>query len=416
MESSMELDYSTWHEHDIFLSEEHRALRRTLRDFTEKEVAPHIRENDREQKFDANILKRMGELGVLGICLPVKYGGAGMDYLALAVACEELERMDTSLRVVMSVHVGLNSLALFQWGTEEQKQKYLVPQARGIKYAAYGLTEPNAGTDAAGIQTTAQRDGDDYILDGEKVWISLADVADHFLIIAYTDKSKKHHGMSAFIVEREFKGVSTGSYHGKLGVRAGNTGNVVLQGARVPKENMLGREGEGFKIAMSALDNGRYTVAAGATGLIEASLDASLKYCHARETFGVPIGEHQLVKQMLANMVQRLDAARLLVYRAGWMKNRGIRNTRQVAQAKWFATDASFASAADAIQIHGAYGYSDEYPVERFMRNAKGAMIYEGTSQLQQLIQADYALGLREDKPLRCELPAYDARVWGESG
>jgi len=410
----MELDYSTWQEHDIFLSEEHRALRRTLRDFTEKDVAPHIRDNDREQKFDPNILKRMGELGVLGICLPVKYGGAGMDYLALAVACEELERMDTSLRVVMSVHVGLNSLALFQWGTEEQKQKYLVPQARGIKYAAYGLTEPNAGTDAAGIQTTARREGDEYILDGEKVWISLADVADHFLIIAYTDRAKKHRGMSAFIVERGFKGVTTGSYHGKLGVRAGNTGNVVLDGVRVPKENMLGREGEGFKIAMSALDNGRFTVAAGATGLIEASLEASLKYCHARKTFGVLIGEHQLVKQMLANMMQRLDAARLLVYRAGWMKNRGIRNTRQVAQAKWFATDASFASAADAIQLHGAYGYSDEYPVERFMRNAKGAMIYEGTSQLQQLIQADYALGLREDKSLRCELPAYDPNVWGE--
>ena len=178
---------------------------------------------------------------------------------------------------------------------------------------------------------------------------------------------------------------------------------------------MLGREGEGFKIAMSALDNGRFTVAAGATGLIQASLEASVKYCHARKTFGVPIAEHQLVKQLISNMVQRLDAARLLVYRAGWLKNRGMRNTRQTALAKWFATDASFTSAADAVQIHGAYGYSDEYPVERFMRNAKGAMIYEGTSQLQQLIQADYALGFREDKPLRCELPAYDPRVWQEA-
>ncbi len=411
----MNVDFSTQPEHDILLNEEHRALRQMVREFSETEVSPHIQENDREQKFDSRILRRMGELGLLGICLPSRYGGAGMDYLALAVACEELERVDTSLRVVMSVHVGLNSLAVFQWGTEDQKRKYLVPQARGERYAAYGLTEPNAGTDVAGIQMTARRDGDDYILDGEKVWISLADIADHFLIIAYTDKSKKHHGMSAFIVERGFKGVSTGTYHGKLGVRAGNTGNVVLEGVRVPKENMLGREGEGFKIAMSALDNGRFTVAAGATGLIQASLEASLKYCHARKTFGVPIAEHQLVKQLISNMVQRLDAARLLVYRAGWLKNQGIRNTRQTALAKWFATDASFASAADAVQIHGAYGYSDEYPVERFMRNAKGAMIYEGTSQLQQLIQADYALGFREDKPLRCELPAYDPRVWQEA-
>lgn len=408
----MNLDFATQAEHDIFLNEEHRLLRQTIKEFTESEVSPHILENDRAGKFDPKVLKRMGELGLLGICLPVRYGGSGMDYLALAVACEELERIDTSLRVVLSVHVGLNSLALFQWGTEEQKQRFLIPQARGSKIAAYGLTEPNAGTDAAGIQMTARRQGEDYILDGEKVWISLADVADNFLVIAYTDKSLKHRGMSAFLVERGAKGVSTGTYHGKLGVRAGNTGNVVMEGVRVPRENMLGREGEGFKIAMSALDNGRYTVAAGATGLIQASLDASVKYSLARQTFGAAIGEHQLVKQMIANMVQRLDAARLLVYRAGWLKNRGIRNTRQTALAKWFATDASFASAADAVQIHGAYGYSDEYPVERFMRNAKGAMIYEGTSQLQQLIQGDYALGVREDKPLRCELPAYNPTYW----
>jgi alkylation response protein AidB-like acyl-CoA dehydrogenase len=408
----MDLDFGK--EHDIFLKEEHRQLRQMVREFAEKEVAPHIRENDRAQTFDPRNLTRMGELGLLGICLPVKYGGAGMDYLALAVACEELERVDTSLRVIMSVHVGLNSMTLFQWGTEEQTRKYLMPQARGEKIAAYGLTEPNAGTDVAGMQATARRDGNDYVLNGEKVWISLADVADHFLVMAYTDKSQKHRGISAFIVERGFKGVSTGTYHDKLGVRAGNTGNVVLEDVRVPKENLLGQEGEGFKIAMSALDDGRYTVAAGATGLIQACLEASLKYCAARKTFGVPIGEHQLVKQMIAQMVQRLDVARLLVYRAGWLKNRGVRNTREVAQAKWFATDASFASAADAVQIHGAYGYSDEYPVERYLRNSKGAVIYEGTSQLQQLIQADYALGYREDKPLRCELPAYDASAWQE--
>ncbi len=408
----MNLDFDK--EHDIFLGEEHRALRQTVRDWAETNVAPKIRELDDKQTYNRDFIYQMGKLGILGVCLPVKYGGAGMDYLSLAVVCEELERLDTSLRVVMSVHTALNSMTLFQWGTEEQKSKYLAPQSRGEKIAAYGLTEPGAGTDAVNTLATAKRDGGDYVLNGEKAWISLADVADHFLVIAHTDKSKKHNGMSAFIVERAFKGVKTGSYHGKLGVRAGNTGYVVLEDVRVPQANLLGQEGEGFKIAMSAIDNGRFTVAAGSVGLTQACLEASVKYAQTRQTFGKPIGEHQLVKQMIALMVQRLDAGRLLVYRAGWLKNRGLRNTRETSQAKWFATDAAFASAVDAIQIHGAYGYSNEYPVERYMRNAKGSVIYEGTSQLHQLIQADYALDYREDRALRCEMPAYDPSVWTE--
>lgn len=406
------MDLNFEKEGDIFLGEEHRALRQTVRQWTEAEVAPRIRELDATQTYDVEFIRQMGKLGLLGVCLPARYGGAGMDYLALAIVCEELERMDTSLRVVMSVHTGLNSMTLFQWGTEAQKVKYLAPQARGEKIGAYALTEPNAGTDAVNTQATARREGDHYVLDGEKVWISLAEVADHFLVIAHTDKSKRHHGMSAFVVERKFPGVHTGSYHGKLGVRAGNTGFVVLDGARVPAENRLGEEGEGFRIAMSAIDNGRYTVGAGSVGLIQACIEASVKYANQRQAFGVPIGEHQLIKQMIAQMVQRLDAGRLLVYRAGWLKNRGVRNTRETALAKWFATEAAFASACDAVQLHGAYGYSDEYPVERYLRNAKGSCIYEGTSQLHQLIQADYALGYREDRPLRCELPAHDREAW----
>ncbi len=397
---------------DFSLSEEHERVRRMVRDFAEREVRPVIKEHDRKQEHIPWVFKRMGELGILGICVPVRYGGAGMDYIALGLACEELERVDTSLRVIMSVHVGLNSLTLFQWATEAQKQKYLVPQAQGAKIATYALTEPGAGSDAAGIQTRAVRHGDHYVLNGEKMWISLADVADHFLVIAKTDPEKRHRGMTAFIVERGFPGVRTGTIHGKLGVRAGNTGWIALQDAQVPVENRLGEEGEGFTIAMTALDNGRYTVAAGATGLIRACLEASVKYANERYTFGQRIGEHQLVQEMIARMAQSYEAARLLYLQAGWLKNQGIRNTRQTSVAKWFATDASFQAASDAIQVHGSYGYSDEYDVERYLRNAKGAVIYEGTSQIHQIMQAQYALGYRQDRPLRCELPAYDPEVW----
>ncbi len=408
--------------YEMFLSDEHELLRRTVREFAEKEVAPFIRAWDRSgaehgegpetRAHIVPLLKRMGELGLLGICLPQRYGGAGMDYLALAVVCEELERVDSFLRVVLSVHTGLNCLSIFQWGTEEQKQRYLVPQASGAMLAGYCLTEPNSGTDAGAMLATARRDGDSYILNGEKIWISLADLADNFLVIAKTDPEQGTRGISAFIVERSWPGVSSYPIHGKLGVRAGNTGAVVFQDVRVPVANRLGEEGEGFKIAMAALDNGRYTVAAGATGLIQASLEASLRYAQERSTFGKPIAEHQLVKRMLSHMVRKLDTSRLLVYKAGWMKNRGERNTRETTLAKWHATVSSFEAADDAIQIHGAYGYSDEYPVERYLRNARGAIIYEGTRELQELLQADFALGLRQNKPLRQELPPYDPEAW----
>ncbi len=397
---------------DLQLSQEHEMVAKMVRDFAEREVAPVIKEHDRSQQHIPWVFKRMGELGILGICLPNRLGGAGMDYISLGLACEELERVDTSLRVVLSVHIGLNSLALFQWGNAEQKEKYLVPQARGEKIATYGLTEPGAGSDAAGIRTTARRKGDKYILNGEKMWISLADVADHFLVIAKTDPEKRHKGMSAFILERGLAGFTTGTIHGKLGVRAGNTGFLSFQDVEVPAANRLGEEGEGFTIAMSALDNGRYTVASGATGLIRASLEASVKYAQVRETFGKKIAEHQLVQEMIGKMARDYDLARLLWMRAGWLKNVGKRNTRETSQAKWFATDASFSAANDAVQIHGAYGYSDEYDVERYLRNSKGAVIYEGTSQIHTLMQAGYALGLREDRPLRCELPAYDPDEW----
>jgi glutaryl-CoA dehydrogenase (non-decarboxylating) len=399
---------------DFSLTPEHEMTRQMVREFAEREVAPTIKEYDRTHRVNLGILPRMAELGLLGICIPTRYGGAGMDYICLGLACEELERVDTSLRVVMSVHVGLNCLGLLQWGTEEQKQRWLVDQARGERYAAYALTEPDAGSDVATITATARREGDVYVLNGEKMWISLATVAHNFLVFARTDPraDPPHRGISAFIVQREMAGVTTGEIHGKLGVRAGSTGWVSLADVAVPAGNRLGKEGEGFKIAMSCLDNGRYTVAAGATGLIRACLEASVRYARERRTFGREIGQHQLIQQMIARMARDYEMARLLYLRAGWLKNQGRRNARETSLAKWFATEASFTAASDAVQIHGAYGYSDEYDVERFLRNAKGACIYEGASQIHELIQAGYALGYREDRPLRCELPAYDPVEW----
>jgi glutaryl-CoA dehydrogenase (non-decarboxylating) len=399
---------------DFTLSEEHRMVQKMVKDFARKEVAPIIKESDRQGEMAPFVLDRMAELGILGICLPVRYGGQGMDYIALGLVCEELEAVDTSLRVVMSVHVGLNSLGLFQWSSEEQKQRLLNPQARGEKIACFGLTEPGAGSDAANIQSTARKRGHEYVLNGEKTWISLASKAHHCLWIARTseESADSHESLSAFLVELDRPGVKRGDLHGKLGVRAGSTGWISLQDVRVPEENRIGEEGEGFKIAMSCLDNGRYTVAAGATGLIRASLDSSVRYARERKAFGREIARFQLIQQKIATMVQFYDAARLFYLRAGWMKNQGLRNTRETSLAKWFATEASFQAASEAIQVHGAYGYSDEYDVERYLRNAKGAVIYEGTSEIHQLIQAGYALGYRKDTPLRCELPPYDPVFW----
>jgi glutaryl-CoA dehydrogenase (non-decarboxylating) len=399
---------------DFDLSEEHRLLEQTVRDWGARAVAPKIRELDREHRFDKSFLTQMAELGLLGCSVPAEYGGAGMDYISLGLVSEELEYVDTSLRVIMSVHAGLNCLTLLSWGTEDQKKRYLVPQAQGKKIATYGLTEPSAGSDARGIQTVAVKRGDRYFMTGEKMWISLADVADNFLVFAWTDLEKKKQrdpsGLSAFIIERAFKGFSSGTLKEKWGILAGNTGFFKMDDVEVPAENLVGREGEGFKIAMFALDQGRYTVAAGATGLIRACRDASCRYALERRTFGVEIGQHQLVKEMIAQMESDYQAARLLWLRSGWLKNAGRRNTRETGLAKWFATVASERAAGDAVQVHGANGYSDEYPVGRFYRNCKGAVIYEGTREIHKIMQADYVLGYRTDRPTRCELPPYGGR------
>src|SRR5436190_17761392 len=401
---------------DFSLNDEQRLLEQSVREWGAREVAPFIREDDRNHHFNRErILGGMAKLGLLGISVPQEYGGAGMDYLCLGLASEELEYVDTSLRVIMSVHAGLNCLTLLTWGSEEQKRRYLVPQAQGTKIAGYGLTEPGAGSDARAIQSTAIKTGDRYRLTGEKSWISLADVADHFLVIAWSDLEKKKQrdpaGLTAFIVERSFKGFSSGPMKEQWGILAGNTGFFKMDEVEVPDANVVGKPGEGFKIAMFALDQGRYTVAAGATGLIRACRDASVRYAKERKAFGVEIGQHQLVKEMIAQMESDYQAARLLWLRSGWLKNEGKRNTRETGLAKWFATVASERAAGDAVQIHGANGYSDEYPVGRFYRNCKGAVIYEGTREIHKLMQADYVLGYRVDRPTRCELPAYGDQV-----
>jgi glutaryl-CoA dehydrogenase (non-decarboxylating) len=394
---------------DFSLTDDHLMVQRLGREFATREAAATIQEDDQAARFRPELLGKMAAAGILGLSIPPRYGGTGNDYIALGLACEELEYVDTSLRVVLSVHIGLNGLTLLSWGTEEQKQKWLAPQARGEKMATFGLTEPAAGSDALGIQSVARKDGSNYVLSGEKMWISLADVADQFLVIAWTDIEKKkrrdHTGMSAFLLERGMKGLTTATIHGKLGVRAGNTGSLAFDDVRVPAVDMLGREGEGFHIAMFAIDQGRYTVAAGSTGLIRACLDASVEYARTRTTFGRPIAEHQLVKEMIAEMAADYEASRLLWLKAGWLKNEGGRNTRETSLAKMYACACAEKAASNAVQVHGAYGFSSEYNVERFYRNAKGAQIYEGSREIHKLLQADYALGLRQDKPVRCTLP-----------
>src|SRR5881227_3156807 len=381
---------------DLQITDDHEALVQTVREFAQKEVAPYIKEWDEKQHFERSILDKMAELNLLGVCIPEEYGGAGFDYVALGLVCEELEAVDTSLRVVMSVHTGLNSLTLYAWGTEEQKRKYLVPQAKGEKISTYGLTEPGAGSDVIGARSTARREGDEWVLNGEKMWISLADVADNFLFFCWTDEEKRrardHSGMSCFIVERGMKGFSSGTIHGKMGIRAGNTGYFSLQDVRVPAQNMVGEEGEGFKIAMFALEQGRYTVAAGATGVIRASRDASVAYALERETFGTKIANHQLVKQKIAEMEADYQMCHLLWLRAGYLKNEGRANARATSMA---------------IEVHGANGYSNDYPVERYLRNCKAAVIYEGTRDIHTLMQADWALGLKKEKPARKTLPPW---------
>jgi glutaryl-CoA dehydrogenase (non-decarboxylating) len=392
---------------DFALTQEHEMIRESAAKFAEQHILPTVRELDRAHTSDPDTLKKLGEAGLLGISIPAKYGGTDTDYISLGIVCEELEKGDTSARVAMSVHSGLHCMTLMQWGTEEQKMRWLPKLASGEALGAFGLTEPNAGSDAINIKTTAKKEGDHYVINGQKTWISLSDYATQFLIITKLSETDAKAPYAAFIVDRNTPGFSSRPLKGKLGVRAGNTGEIFFENMRVPAENMIGKEGDGFKVAMSALDHGRYTVAAGAVGIITASLEASVKYANDRVVGTEPIGKKQLVQQMIASMAKGRDIGRLLYYQVGWMKNQGLRHTREVSMAKWVNCEAAFDAANKAIEVHGAYGFSDEFPVERYFRNSRGAMIYEGTHEIHTLVQAEYALGYREDKPISNMLPTF---------
>ena len=380
---------------DFALSPEQELIQQTVRSFVDERVLPNAVENDINHHLDLGIIEGMAELGLLGIVIPEEYGGAGLDYVSEALSCEEIERGESAFRTLISVHVGLNSLSLLRYATEEQKQKYLTPQAKGEKLACFGLTEPGAGSDVAAMRSTARREGDVYVLNGQKNWISYASVADHQLVFAKTDAAAKHKGISAFIVEREWPGVSTADTEHKLGVWAGSTGELFFKDVEVPAENLVGEEGQGFEIAMYGLDQGRFTVAAGACGVIRACLERSVEYARERETFGQEIGKYQFVQDMIAEMVLGYETSKLLVMQAAWMKDEARRNTRETSLAKWHATESAFKAAHLAIQVHGAYGYSAEYGIERYFRNSRAPIIYEGTTQIHKMMQAEHALGYR---------------------
>lgn len=392
---------------DFALTQEQELIRESAYKFGQAEILPGLAERDRAHESDPSTLKKLGDSGFLGVCMPEKYGGMGADYVSLGLVCEELERADSTARVVMSVHVGLHSMTLLQWGTEEQKQRWIPDLATGRRVAGFGLTEPNAGSDAINIKTTATKDGDHYVINGAKTWISLADYADQFLVVTRLAQTDAKAPFAAFIVDRKTPGFSSRPIKGKLGVRAGNTGEIMFDNMRIHKDCMLGQEGDGFKIAMSAIDHGRYTVASGAVGIITACLDACTKYANERTAGGEVIGKKQLVQQMIASMVAGRDIGRLLYYQVGWMKNKGMRHTRECSMAKWTNCYNAFDAANKAVEIHGGYGFCDEFPVERYFRNSRGAMIYEGTHEVHTLIQAEYELGYRQDRPLQHTLPGW---------
>jgi butyryl-CoA dehydrogenase len=377
------------------LTDEQRAVREMARKFAEEYIVPVARENDVNERFPADIIEKMGELGLLGGPVPVEYGGAGLDHISHALVTEEIGKACSSVRTTISVQISLVELSLARWGTEAQKRRYLPAMCSGKLIGCFGLTEPNAGSDPSGMETTAVVDGDQWLLNGRKVWISNGGVAALAIVFAQTDKSKGHRGIGAFLVERDTPGFSSRDMHGKLGLRSSNTGELILEDCRIPKDQMLGKVGDGFKVAMSALDNGRYSVAAGCVGICQGCVDASVRYAKDRKQFGRAIGSFQLVQDLIARMIVDTEAARLLVFRAGHLKNQGVRCTREVSIAKYFASEAAVRCALDAIQVHGSYGYSNEYPVERYLRDAKVATIYEGTSQIQKLLIASQELGIR---------------------
>lgn len=367
------------------LSEEHEMLKKMVRDFAEEVIAPSAAERDEEARFDRTHFEQMAELGLTGVPWPEEYGGAGMDYLAYCIVVEELSRVDASVGVTISAHTSLAGWPLYKFGTEEQKQKYLRLMAEGKKIGAYGLTEPASGSDAGGMKTVAKEDGDHYIINGSKIFITNGGLADIYVVFALTDPNDRR-STTAFIVESDFEGFSVGKKEDKMGIRSSPTTEIIFENCRVPKENILGEVGDGFKIAMKTLDGGRNGIAAQAVGIAQGALDAAVAYASERVQFGKPIIENQGVGFTLADMATATEASRLLTYQAAWLEGEGLPYGKASAMAKLMAGDTAMKVTTDAVQVFGGYGYTKDYPVERFMRDAKITQIYEGTQEIQRMV------------------------------
>ncbi|HEX6287701.1 MAG TPA: acyl-CoA dehydrogenase [Herpetosiphonaceae bacterium] len=375
------------------LTEEQQFIRQTVRDFAQKEIAPRSAEIDRTGEFPHDIFKQMAELGLLGLPFPEEYGGAGADGVSVALAVEEIARGDGSTALAYLAHIGLGSMPILLFGTEAQKEKFLVPAAKGEYLAAFGLTEPHAGSDAGATRTTARLEGDEWVINGEKMWITNAPLAGHIIVTAVSEKDKGRKGISAFIVPRGVDGLSFGKHEHKMGLHGSMSTAVFLNDVRVPKENLLGERGRGYSQFLQILDGGRITIGAMAIGLAQAAYEAAVRYAQERESFGRPIGAYQSVSNMIADMAVGLEASRLLVYKAAWIKDLGKPFSREAAIAKLYATEASEKICRDAIQVLGGYGYSAEFPVERLYRDTRLLTIGEGTSEIQRMVIARHVLG-----------------------
>jgi alkylation response protein AidB-like acyl-CoA dehydrogenase len=371
---------------DFQLTDEQRLISESAREFCDKEIAPRVRDNDRAGRFDRELATKLGEIGYLGAPVSEEYGGRSLDYLSYGLIVEQVGRVDSSARTVVSVQTSLVAGSIERWGTEEQKREWLPRLCSGEALGCFALTEPDTGSDAANLRTRAKRNGEGWTISGNKMWISMGNVADVALVFAQTDPEKKHKGLACFLVPTASDGYSSQEIHGKLGLRASDTAEISLDEITVPDEAMLGEIGDGFKVAMSALDNGRYSVAAGCVGICDGCVEASVSYAKERKQFGVPIASFQLVQELIADMAVKRDAARMLVFRAGELKDRKEPNTLETSIAKYYATEAAVECANAAIQVHGGSGYVDDYPVERYLRDARVTTLYEGTSQIQKLI------------------------------
>jgi butyryl-CoA dehydrogenase len=384
----------------VAITDEQALIQETARDFVDNEVVPRVRESDRAERFDRELAGRLGDMGYLGAPVAEEYGGRGLDYVTYGIIVEEVGRGDSAMRTVVSVQTSLVCGSIERWGTEEQKQRWLPRLCSGESFGCFGLTEPDTGSDAASVRTRAEKIDGGWRITGQKMWISLGNQAEVALVFTQTDPEQAHRGMACFLVPTDSPGFSSQEIHGKLGLRSSDTASLALDGVEVPDDALLGEVGDGFKIAMSALDSGRYSVAAGCVGICQGCVDASVTYSTERKQFDVPIASFQLVQEMIADMIVRRDAARLLVRRAGELKDAGKPSTVETSIAKLYASESAVECANLAIQVHGGSGYVDDYPVERYLRDARVTTLYEGTSQIQKLIIARDATGVNAMTPV----------------